>query len=113
MCDFSISSEEIIEDNVNGILNVVSISTAQVSNLLCVDSCDDLLLWIRLNRKDLFEVPNKLFVVCLHCSDDEFRISSYNNQNTGVQGENESHKGYNVILTHGEDEAKMAVGSST
>ena len=73
-----------IEDDVYGIIDKVSDAIAQGSDVLHVGRCDDFMSWVIHNRKDLFEVPNKLFIGSLHFSDDELIGSSYNNQEAGV-----------------------------
>ena len=57
---------------------------AQSSDVLRVDSCDDLLSKGSLNRKDLFEGPDQLFVLCLYFSDNELCSSSSKKQKSGV-----------------------------
>ena len=83
-CDFSISSEEIPKDDIDGLLDGVGIAILQGSDVLHVYSCDDLLQWVILNRKYLFEGPNQLFVLFFHCSDDELNSAIWNNQKSGV-----------------------------
>ena len=60
--DFTISVEYMLEDDVGGIIDGVSVVTAQGSDVLCVDICDNFLSQVSLNRKDLFEGTNQLFV---------------------------------------------------
>ena len=69
-CDFDIIVEYILEDHIATI--------EQGSDVLHIFSCDDLMLHRRFNRKNLFEVQNKFFVVSLHCSDNELRSVSGN-----------------------------------
>ena len=42
-CYFSISVEDILEDDINGILDGVSAEIAQGSYLICIDSCEHFL----------------------------------------------------------------------
>ena len=83
-CEFSIVIKEILEDDANGLLDGVGIVNRQGSGVLCVEICDYFLPLVRLSRKDLFEGPNKFFVMCFHLSDYELIISSCNNQNDGL-----------------------------
>ena len=73
-----------LEYDVDGLLDGFSFVIVKVSDVLCVNSCDNFLSYVSLNRKDLFEGPNKLFVVCFHCSDDELSSASWNNQKARV-----------------------------
>ena len=61
-CDFAISTEDMIEDDVDGLISGVSVAIAQGSDVFHVIIYDDLMSQSRLNRKDLFKIPNKLFV---------------------------------------------------
>ena len=83
-CDSAISVEEMIEDDTNGPLDGISVAIAQGSDALYVENSDVILLCVSLKRKDLFEGPNQFLVVCLHCSDDEWISTRWNNQKYGV-----------------------------
>ena len=60
--NFSMGIKEMLEDDVDCFLGGGSIVIAQSIDVLSVDSCDDFLSCVSLNRKDLFEGPNQFFV---------------------------------------------------
>ena len=52
-----------LEDDIDGLIDIVSIAISQGSNILCFKNCDYFLSEGGLNRKDIFEGLNKLFAV--------------------------------------------------
>ena len=87
-----------IEDDVDGFLVGVRFTIVQGSDLLCVIVCDNFLSEGSLNRKDLCEGLNQLFVVRLHCIDDQLIIASRNNKNYGMKWEDERSNIYNIVI---------------
>ena len=67
--DFTKGVEEIIEDDVHGILDEFGITISQVINLRLIDGCDYLISLGILNRKDHFEGKDQFFVLFLHFID--------------------------------------------
>ena len=67
-------------DDVVCLLDGFGIKIVQGSDVIHIKICDNFLTYVRLNRKDLFEGQNQLFVLRFNCSDNELSSFSFNNQ---------------------------------